>query len=513
MSRLIKLIFKKYSLGKVLKFYILQLDQYTDIDSETQYFITEVRKILAETIMKLNDINGINDFEDWWEKMTKKERLDKILSELSVEEKNIIMSIPRRKLLLVLDQEHNDDLIVTLLKKLIKENKITNNIIEKAKKTKKKEAKKEAKKKEADKKERKEVTINYIPVIEEDIIKESNVLKEDLKRSYNKIKAYENLKDKLEKENKKINSSIKYYMEYPNYLINNAIYYIEAFGSNTYYRNLEKLSDMQHKHYKTVGKLELKKEVNEKIIDYITSSWKEAKKKLYKYRKKINKDLLFWKEEGLLSTFNKKEAKYRSIINDLYSIGKEVKEDKFKVVEDIELTIPKIGIVTISKDLLCFLAKTFNFQEYKMKRKLISLFSKYPRKSPIVNLNIFLDYRIFNYLLLDSIEDYLLSEEKSKDYNFFLSCYSKNVYKLFKDIGIFSQRITRKEKERKLKERPCYIYRQNIEEKVTEVSIIYPNSKKEYSHHINFIESYEKLEEEREAVEEEKEEALLQENL
>ncbi len=66
MERLIKLIFHKYSLEKVLKYCMLYLDRYPGIDGNTQYFMNQVRSVLAETIVKINDIGGVK-----WTKMKK----------------------------------------------------------------------------------------------------------------------------------------------------------------------------------------------------------------------------------------------------------------------------------------------------------------------------------------------------------------------------------------------------------------------------------------------------------
>jgi hypothetical protein len=59
MSRLIKLIFHKYSLEKTLKYCILYLDRFPGIDGDTQYFMSQLRKILLETIIEIDKIKGL----------------------------------------------------------------------------------------------------------------------------------------------------------------------------------------------------------------------------------------------------------------------------------------------------------------------------------------------------------------------------------------------------------------------------------------------------------------------
>jgi hypothetical protein len=59
MSRLIKLIFRKYSLEKTLKYCILYLDRFPGIDGDTQYFMSQLRKILLETIIEIDKIKGL----------------------------------------------------------------------------------------------------------------------------------------------------------------------------------------------------------------------------------------------------------------------------------------------------------------------------------------------------------------------------------------------------------------------------------------------------------------------
>ena len=448
--------------------------------------------------------------------MTKKERLKNILNGLTVEERSIINNLPRKIINVILDQEGDNQLLITLFKKLIKEKKLTISKIEEEREAKKEKVKKEKVKKEKVKKEKKEVTIKHIPIIEEDLLKEALNIKEDLIRSYNIIEVYKDIKEKKEEENKELKKKINFLESY-NYYVNDYLYNIEAMGyvSDMYALKLAYYSKRMLVYFPIIEELKNKVEKNNRVIDYITISFKEAKKKTYKLISRMKKDLLFWQEEGLLNTYKYKEALYKNIIQDLLGIGKSRKEENYKVVSAVELYIPKVGMIPIEKELIEYLSKIFNYSFDTMKRKITNMFMRYPKKSPITNLNIFLDYRVFNYLLLDSIEDYLLNnDKKEKDYNLFLSLYSKNVYSLFKDLGIFTNRITKQEKEKIVKEKPCYIYRKNIEEKVTELTVIYPTrNKKEYTHKIDFLASYEEEEEKREKEEEEKEEELLQENL
>jgi len=189
-----------------------------------------------------------------------------------------------------------------------------------------------------------------------------------------------------------------------------------------------------------------------------------------------------------------------SIAQKLEEVAKEKKESEKKeavrdrarieTVEDVEVYIPRIGKVTIKKDVFKYFCNLFNFSIDIGIKKVTSLFIYYPKRMPLISININLNCIDAEYLLIDTIEDYVMLEDTNKNWSTFVGLFSKNVYSLLDAIGnktIRRKRIT-------IKENPCYVYNSNGEL----VKVIKEDNKKvkeEITHEMPIMVSWEMLKE------------------
>lgn len=159
-------------------------------------------------------------------------------------------------------------------------------------------------------------------------------------------------------------------------------------------------------------------------------------------------------------------------------------------IEDIEIFITKIGKVTIKNDVFKYFCSLFDFSIDIGIRKVTYLFIYYPKRMPLISININLNCIDAEYLLIDTIEDYVMLEDTSKNWSTFVGIFSKNVYSLLDTIGnktIRRKRIT-------IKENPCYVYNSNGEL----VKVIKEDNKKvkeEFAHERPIMVSWEMLKE------------------
>lgn len=159
-------------------------------------------------------------------------------------------------------------------------------------------------------------------------------------------------------------------------------------------------------------------------------------------------------------------------------------------IEDIEIFITKIGKVTIKNDVFKYFCNLFNFSIDIGIKKVTYLFIYYPKRMPLISINVNLNCIDAEYLLIDTIEDYIMLEDTSKNWSTFVGIFSKNVYSLLNTIGnktVRRKRIT-------IKENPCYVYNSNGEL----VKVIKEDNKKvkeEFAHEIPIMVSWEMLKE------------------
>lgn len=174
---------------------------------------------------------------------------------------------------------------------------------------------------------------------------------------------------------------------------------------------------------------------------------------------------------------------------------KEIRREKRKIkdieeIEDVEIFITKIGKVTVKNDVFKYFCSLFDFSISMGIKKVTSLFIYYPKRMPLISININLNCIDAEYLLIDTIEDYVMLEDINKNWSTFVGLFSKNVYSLLDTIGnktIRRKRIT-------IKENPCYVYNSNGEL----VKVIKEDNKKvkeEFSHEMPIMISWEMLKE------------------
>lgn len=174
---------------------------------------------------------------------------------------------------------------------------------------------------------------------------------------------------------------------------------------------------------------------------------------------------------------------------------KEIRREKRKIkdieeIEDIEIFITKIGKVTIKNDVFKYFCSLFDFSIDIGIKKVTYLFIYYPKRMPLISISINLNCIDAEYLLVDTIEDYVMLEDTSKNWSTFVGIFSKNVYSLLDTIGnktIRRKRIT-------IKENPCYVYNSNGEL----VKVIKEDNKKvkeEFAHERPIMVSWEMLKE------------------
>jgi len=183
------------------------------------------------------------------------------------------------------------------------------------------------------------------------------------------------------------------------------------------------------------------------------------------------------------------------IKEELQNVEKEDKKEKRKIkdieeVEDIEIFITKIGKITIKNDIFKLFCDLFDFSIGMGIKKVTSLFIYYPKRMPLISINIYLNCIDAEYLLIDTIEDYIILEDTNKNWSTFVGIFSKNVYSFLDTVGnktIRRKRIT-------IKENPCYVYNSNGEL----VKVIKEDNKKvkeEFAHERPIMVSWEMLKE------------------
>jgi len=113
---------------------------------------------------------------------------------------------------------------------------------------------------------------------------------------------------------------------------------------------------------------------------------------------------------------------------------------RIETVEPIEFFIPKFGMFTIPKPIFELFMKEFNFSANEAHRKVVNLFIYYPKRVPLIAINIDLDSYMLETLFTDSFEEYLLLEDEEKGYQTFCGLFSQQVFSLLADIGTKSVR-------------------------------------------------------------------------
>ena len=202
-------------------------------------------------------------------------------------------------------------------------------------------------------------------------------------------------------------------------------------------------------------------------------------------------DILSDQLRNLLPAIKEKQLKKEiEKVEKKESEKKEREYGEIEEIEDIEMLIPKIGKVTIKNDVFKYFCNLFNFSIDIGIKKVTSLFIYYPKRMPLISININLNCIDAEYLLIDTIEDYIMLEDTSKNWSTFVGLFSKNVYSLLDAIGnktIRRKRIT-------IKENPCYVYNSNGEL----VKVIKEDNKKvkeEITHEMPIMVSWEMLKE------------------
>ena len=203
-------------------------------------------------------------------------------------------------------------------------------------------------------------------------------------------------------------------------------------------------------------------------------------------------EMLIMQLKNLIPTIQAKQAEVKAKVKAEKSERAKVKRERERVeiVEPIELYVPKLGRIEIDKNVFSLFCDLFNFSISMGKKKVTSLFIYYPKRMPLISINIDLNCIDAEYLLIDTIEDYIMLEDTNKNWSTFVGIFSKNVYSLLDAIGnktIRRKRIT-------IKENPCYVYNSNGEL----VKVIKEDNKKvkeEYTHEMPIMVSWEMLKE------------------
>ena len=134
-----------------------------------------------------------------------------------------------------------------------------------------------------------------------------------------------------------------------------------------------------------------------------------------------------------------------SIAQKLEEVAKEKKESEKKeavrdrarieTVEPIEFLIPKFGMFTIPKPIFELFMKEFNFSANEAHRKVVNLFIYYPKRVPLITIQVNLDAYTLETLFTDTLEEYLLLNNEDKNYSTFCGLFSQQVFSLLADIG------------------------------------------------------------------------------
>ena len=442
--------------------------------------------------------------------MTKKERYDNVKNRLSGKERDIFLSLPKKVIYTFFDSESDNDIVVQSLRSLIEKGLLSIEKIEKVEK--KKVKKKKINRRERDKKYGR-VGKGFIPLPIEKIAKEGMEIVEEVKKGIRKKAINEDIIQRLGNENKNLENNISNYRGWYELPLNERITNYERFILPFHY-SIEKLTT---NYFYGMGMIDNifapNIERNNRIISYYSCDYTAAIKKYYRFNEKLNQYIKYWELEGVSEQIIGFKALKGKLKRDI-----EKERDFYTPIENLQKDIPTLegvgfpvkGIknqVVIDKGVIDYYSTLFGFSFNQAKRKIHTLFKGYPKRYPLINLNINLDSTIFNYLFCDTLSDYISYKEKEKDndYNLFLSLYSKNCYQLMNELGFFAKRITKKERERIPRQKKVWISKPNQEGKYTEYYPYYPKkgSKKEVVNTIYFTSS---LEYEREKEEEEEEE-------
>ncbi|HUM44256.1 MAG TPA: hypothetical protein PKI14_15035 [Fervidobacterium sp.] len=129
----------------------------------------------------------------------------------------------------------------------------------------------------------------------------------------------------------------------------------------------------------------------------------------------------------------KKEEKAKAI--------KEARDkENIELVEDIEFHIPKYGMFALPKPIFELFAQTFGFDLATAHRKVVNLFIYFPKRVPLIAINIDLDSYMLETLFVDALEEYLLLEDEEKNYSTFCGKFSQQVFSLLAALGTKSIR-------------------------------------------------------------------------
>jgi len=110
-------------------------------------------------------------------------------------------------------------------------------------------------------------------------------------------------------------------------------------------------------------------------------------------------------------------------------------DDEIEEVYPVEFFIPKFGMFTIPKPIFELFMKEFNFSANEAHRKVVNLFIYYPKRVPLIAINIGLDSYMLETLFTDSFEEYLLLEDEEKCYQTFCGLFSQQVFSLLAALG------------------------------------------------------------------------------
>lgn len=118
----------------------------------------------------------------------------------------------------------------------------------------------------------------------------------------------------------------------------------------------------------------------------------------------------------------------------------EREKENIELVEDIEFHIPKYGMFALPKPIFELFAQTFGFDLATAHRKVVNLFIYFPKRVPLIAINIDLDSYMLETLFVDALEEYLLLEDEEKNYSTFCGKFSQQVFSLLAALGTKSIR-------------------------------------------------------------------------
>ncbi len=146
-----------------------------------------------------------------------------------------------------------------------------------------------------------------------------------------------------------------------------------------------------------------------------------------------------------------KQAEKQEIAKEKQAAKRE--RERIEVIEPIELYVPKMGRIEIEKNVFSLFCDTFKFSFNEAKRRVVNLYIYYPKKSPLIALKIAISEP--EILFYESLEEYLILNDESKNWSTFVGIFSKTVFEYLESIG---NKTIRRQPEKQHVINDCYVY-------------------------------------------------------